>query len=237
MSEMTVTRPTDFSVPVPRRRHGSGTTTRTAVVIDDHCTFADLLRFAIDSDPDLECLGATYDLTSGLRLVASCEPDLVVMDYEFDHDEGDGLTATASITSRHPNVHVVLLTGHTDPGLSSRAEEAGAVAVLAKDGSLPGLMDVLKVAGQRDRLVPPPLQQPSHPPQERGRPENPLTPREQDVLAMLMVGMRSAEIAHELGISMHTSRGYIKTLLSKLGAHSQLEAVAIARRSGLALDG
>ncbi len=54
---------------------------------------------------------------------------------------------------------------------------------------------------------------------------------------MLMLGMRNGEIAHELGISMHTSRGYIKTLLSKLGAHSQLEAVAIARRSGLALDG
>ncbi len=146
------------------------------VVIDDHCTFADLLNFAIDSDPDLECLGATYDTASGLSLVASCQPDLVVMDYEFVDDEGDGLTATASITSRHKNVHVVLLTGHSDSRLLCRAEEAGAVAVMPKDGSLPGLMDVLKVAGKGDPFVHPPLRQPSHLPEGRGRPENPLTP-------------------------------------------------------------
>jgi DNA-binding NarL/FixJ family response regulator len=64
-------------------------------------------------------------------------------------------------------------------------------------------------------------------------PDTPLSPREQDVLAMLALGLRTGAIADHLGISKHTCRGYVKSLLWKLDAHSQLEAVAIARRQGL----
>jgi DNA-binding NarL/FixJ family response regulator len=60
-----------------------------------------------------------------------------------------------------------------------------------------------------------------------------LTQREQDVLAMLEVGTDTRTIARELGITVNTCRGYVKTLLAKLDAHSQLEAVAVARSYGL----
>jgi DNA-binding NarL/FixJ family response regulator len=63
--------------------------------------------------------------------------------------------------------------------------------------------------------------------------DTPLSPREQDVLAMLALGLRTGAIAEHLGISKNTCRGYVKSLLWKLDAHSQLEAVAIARRQGL----
>lgn len=210
---------------------------RSVVVIDDHCTFAELLKFAIDSDPGLTCLGVANDLASGHRLVASCQPDLVVMDYEFAHDESDGLSATAAITSCFPTIRVLLLTGHADHRLLGRAVEARASAILPKNGSLPDLMEALKAAGSGGLLVHPALLQTSQMSSGgKAHGENPLTPREQDVLAMLALGMRSDAIAEELGISANTCRGYIKTLLCKLGAHSQLEAVAIARQRGLGLD-
>jgi len=61
----------------------------------------------------------------------------------------------------------------------------------------------------------------------------PLTQRERDVLQMLAAGLDANVIARELGISLNTCRGYAKSLLAKLDAHSQLEAVVIAVRNGL----
>ena len=69
--------------------------------------------------------------------------------------------------------------------------------------------------------------------EDAGWPDTPLSPRERDVLAMLALGLRTGAIADHLGISKNTCRGYVKSLLWKLDAHSQLEAVAIARRQGL----
>ena len=102
---------------------------RTVVVVDDHRTFADLLHFAIDAEAGLRCLGVAYDLVSGITMVGSLLPDVVVMDYEFHGDERDGVAATAAITARHPHIRVVLLTGGGDHALVSRAAQARACAV------------------------------------------------------------------------------------------------------------
>lgn len=216
-------------IPAPRRRPP-----RTVVVIDDHCTFADLLRFAVDAEHDLCCLGVAYDLVSGLRLVVARQPNIVVMDYDFGLDDGDGLTAAAAITARFPDIHVVLLTGHADSGLLVRAAESHVRSVLPKNGSLPDLLEALKVVGRGGLLVHPDLLETSAASQaSRSASHGLLSPREHDVLGMLMLGLRTDAIAGELGISENTCRGYVKSLLWKLGAHSRLEAVAIARRRGL----
>jgi DNA-binding NarL/FixJ family response regulator len=60
-----------------------------------------------------------------------------------------------------------------------------------------------------------------------------LTPRQHEVLNLLGEGLAVQQISRRLGLSIHTTRGYVKTLLARLDAHSQLEAVAIAKRRGL----
>ena len=60
-----------------------------------------------------------------------------------------------------------------------------------------------------------------------------LSPREQEVLALLAAGIDPTNIARQLGITVHTCRSYVRNVLAKLGAHSQLEAVAVAHQSGL----
>lgn len=207
---------------------------RTVVVVDDHRTFTDLLRFALDAVTDLECVGVAYDLSSGLRLVTDMTPDLVVMDYEFVDEQRDGVMATAAITSCFPKCRVVLLTGHADAVLLRRAAAAGASSLMPKDGSLRDLLEVLKNVGGDGLQVHPPLLRSLVAADERGAIEaNPLSKREQQVLALLVLGLGAQEIADQLGISKNTCRGYIKSLFWKLDAHSQLEAVAIARRRGL----
>jgi DNA-binding NarL/FixJ family response regulator len=203
------------------------------VVVDDHRTFVDLLQFALEAEAGFSCVGAAYDLGAGLALVDSLRPDLVVMDYEFTGESRDGVVATATITARHPGTHVVVLTGHADANLVRRAAAAGASSLMPKDGSLSELLAALQVTGQAGLLVHPGLLRAGDGHGEETATSNPLSPRERDVLAMLAMGLGATAISTHLGISTNTCRGYIKSLLWKLDAHSQLEAVAIARRQGL----
>jgi len=212
----------------------SGPLPRRVLVVDDHRTFADLLQFALDAEEGLSCVGVAYDPVTGLGLVASQRPDLVVMDYEFAGEELDGVMATAAITARYPGVHVVLLTGHADSILMQQAAEAGARSLMPKDGALPDLLDALQTTGPGGLLVHPTLLRSiAEATEDAVGVDTPLSPRERDVLAMLALGLRTGAIADHLGISKNTCRGYVKSLLWKLDAHSQLEAVAIARRQGL----
>ena len=105
---------------------------------------------------------------------------------------------------------------------------------MAKNGSLPDLLQALRTAGDQGLVVHPVLlrslmREGSPVPDQQVR----LSGREVDVLRLLAAGMDARVIAGQLGISLNTCRGYVKSLLSKLHAHSQLEAVAAARRHGL----
>jgi two-component system nitrate/nitrite response regulator NarL len=215
-------------------RNGTPASPRRVLVVDDHRTFADLLQFALNAEDGLSCVGVAYDPVTGVEQVGSQRPDLVVMDYDFAGDELDGVMATAAITARYPDVHVVLLTGHADSILMQQAAEAGASSLMPKDGSLPDLLDALQRTGPGGLLVHPTLLRAiKESAEETASTDTPLSPREHDVLAMLAIGLRTGAIADHLGISKNTCRGYVKSLLWKLDAHSQLEAVAIARRQGL----
>lgn len=208
---------------------------RSVVVIDDHRIFADLLASGLSNTPDLECVGVAYDLQTGLSLVEEHRPQLVVMDYHFRGEDSDGVQATSTVITRHPSCCVVLLTGHAGADLMGRAAAAGASSLMPKNGSLPDLLVALRTARRGVLVVHHSLlsdavtAHPTDPPPPRVT----LSRRERDVLAMLTVGLDVRAIADQLGISMNTCRGYVKTLLHKLDAHSQLEAVAIARRLGL----
>ncbi len=208
------------------------TPVRRVVLIDDHRTFVDLLQFALASTPSMSCVGVAYTPETGIEMVASCRPDVVVVDYEFPGSLYDGIQATAAITSRFPETRVVMLSGHADINLVRRAVSAGACALLPKDGSLPDLLSALETIRTGVLLVGAEVLDHSVTDDR----VDPLSAREHDVLAMLAIGLRAQDIADQLGISKNTCRGYIKSLLWKLDAHTQLEAVANARRRGLVTD-
>jgi DNA-binding NarL/FixJ family response regulator len=205
----------------------------TVLVIDDQRTFAELLQSALASQPDLIAVDVAYDLTTGLELVDECRPDVVIIDVHFAGDARDGIEVATEIRARHPDMRVVLLTGQTDPSLIGRAAVAGANALMAKDGSLDEILQAVRADSSGGLTVDSLLLQSlsAHRPEDSGVPA--LTPRESDVLAMLVLGLDAKAISDQLQISLNTCRSYIKSLLNKLHAHSQLQAVAIARRRGL----
>lgn len=207
----------------------------TILVVDDHQTFNDLIRLALDDQPDLDCVGSARNAVDAHAEIARHRPRIVLMDVDLGPD--DGLDLTEELLAEDPDLLVVVLTAHGDARVMQRAAAAGACALLPKDGSLPDLLAALRTARQGELFVHPALlrtlldEQVAADRRGLARPE--LTPRERLVLHLLAEGRSVNDIARELGISVHTCRGYVKTLLSKLGAHSQLEAVVIAGTHGL----
>lgn len=202
---------------------------RRVAVVDDHRTFSELLTIGLAAHPDLSCVGTATDLQGALRIVAREEPDVVIMDVRLGSD--NGVTATATITERWPDMAVVVLTAYPTQQLLGDVVRAGASAMLPKDGALGDLLDTVVRARPRLFTVPPHLMQSMLRHDEA--PTTPLTRREYEVLVLLASGRDLRSISTKLGISLHTCRSYVKSVLAKLGAHSQLEAVVTAHERGL----
>ena len=207
----------------------------TVLVVDDHQTFAELLALALGAEPSLSYIGHARDSAEATRLVEELQPDIVLMDVQLP--DVDGLTTTERLLATHPDLRVVILTAHTDPALVTRAAAAGAAGFLPKDGALRDVFQALRTAHRGGMVVPAQLlagalaaPPPAPVPDAQ---ESPLTGREQDVLRLMGKGMDVRSISRDLGISPHTCRGHVKSILSKLDAHSQLEAVMAAIRMGL----
>lgn len=200
------------------------------LVVDDHRTFAELLSGAL-AMAGMTSVGTAHSAAEAVSMAAELRPDVVVMDIQMPGQ--DGLSATRRIRDLVPDAVVAVVTAHRDPDWVVRAAQAGASAFIPKDGSLQEMIDVLTRARAGQMLVAPstfssaraatpvPATAPAHPP---------LTRREQEVLDCLGRGMQVKAIARVLGITLETCRGYVKSLHTKLGVRSQLEAVIKAQQ-------
>jgi len=196
------------------------------LVIDDHRSYAEALSLAVSLEPGFQSVGHAPDVRSGLDRVLEEHPDVVVIDWQLP--DIDGIEGVRRILVADPRVKLVMITGHSERGLERLAGMAGATAFLPKESSIAEIIQKVRESAAGETSIEITDSGDVHAP---GAPS--LTPREVEVLYMLARGRDPQAIASELFLSVHTIRGYVKEVLRKLGAHSQLEAVAIARRSGL----
>lgn len=205
------------------------------LVVDDHRTFSELLSLALSSEPDFDCVGIAESAAAAVEAARRLRPDLVVLDIQLPQE--DGLSAARQIRALLPDTAITVVSAHRDPDWVVRAAQAGANGYVAKDGSFPELLDVLRRVRVGSMLTAPSVfvttatQTESHTGAAQVVPA--LTDRERDVLVRMGSGMPPKSIARVLGISLHTCRGYVKSIHAKLGVHSQLEAVVQAQRLGL----
>ena len=197
------------------------------LVVDDQRMVAEAFAEHLDDEDDIDLVGIAADDDSAMRAIGEQRPHVVLLDYMLPRTEGPEVAA--AIRSRWPGVKVVMVTGRTDETARRRSLDAGCVGFLSKDASTKELVTVVRSAaaaadvpgGPRSRDVP------------AGREGPAVTPRELEVLRMLAAGRPTRDIAAALFISYATTRNHIQHILHKLGAHSRLQAVAIATRRGL----
>jgi DNA-binding NarL/FixJ family response regulator len=204
--------------------------------VDDHRTFAELLSGALDREPDLVSVGHATTGAEALAMSRSLQPEIVLMDVQLP--DVDGFVATERILDEAPQTRVIILTAQTGGANVNRAQRAGACAFLLKDGSLSSMLQTVRTATVGSfvcdfalRSAGRGVADATRGPMDQVAPA--LTQREHDVLALLADGCDVREIARRLGVTEVTCRGYVKSLLVKLDAHSQLQAVVAASRLGL----
>nr|WP_294693742.1 response regulator transcription factor [uncultured Friedmanniella sp.] len=200
----------------------------TVLVVDDHQCFSDLLSSALASVTGFRCVGTASSAAEGIEMARQLKPSVVMMDIQMPGT--DGLVATRAIREASPGTAVAVVTAHQDGDWVARAAGAGASAFIPKDGSFEEMVDMLRaVRPGRMHVAPSVLRTlPAAARTETSVPYD-LTARELEVLGYIGHGLQAKSVAKVMGISVHTCRGYIKAVYSKLHVSSRIEAVNRAR--------
>ncbi len=208
--------------------------TRTRVVmVDDHRMFAESLTRLLQLEADFEVLDPCADGSSALALIETSTPHLVVMDYHLP--DTDGVHLTHQLLARHPELKVIMLTGSPDEVVMLRAIEAGVSGFLTKDRAATELTESLRQVARGEVLIAPEqlTRVLARLPHATAPLHSTLSERELEVLRLMSEGLSSRAMAERLFLSINTVRNYSQAVLTKLGAHSKLEAVALAVKSGI----
>jgi DNA-binding NarL/FixJ family response regulator len=212
----------------------------TLLICDDHKILTDALAMVVERDGSLRLVAPPVHVPEeAIELCREHLPDVVLMDIVFK-GHMDGIQATRRIKEVSPATKVVIMTAHDEDRLLVEAVEAGASGFLGKDEAAAEVLSAAKAAAEGEVLIDPLtltrlLQQVS---KERAARRDAqalleeLTEREREILQLLAEGMRNEGIANKLFISPQTVQTHVRNLLSKLGVHSKLEAVAFAVKNG-----
>jgi DNA-binding NarL/FixJ family response regulator len=151
-----------------------------------------------------------------------------------------GIETIRRMRETHPDAKVVVLSAHEDDLVKARAVEAGAIGYVSKFTPLTDLPDLVRKAHrgepildkqERSRLLRHLRHRRHQEATERQR-VNRLTPRQTEILQLLAEGIPASEIAGRLGMSPLTMRTHVQNILTRLGVHTKLEAMALAIRHG-----
>lgn len=205
------------------------------LLVHDHVMFSESLRRVLELEADIEIVGTATTAREAIESVARYRPDVVLMDQELP--DAPGTAAAAQVKLDYPETAVVMLTGHIDEGVLLDAIEAGCSGYVTKDEAVGAVVDAVRAAHAGEAVISPQLLIRLLPrlrrAGERSGRRNQLTTRELEVLRLLARGLTNQEIAAQLTISLNTARNHIQSTITKLHAHSKLEAVASAVRDGI----
>ena len=212
------------------------------VVADDQDVVRVGLTRILGGEPDLEVVGEAADGEAALREVRRTRPDVVLMDIRMP--VLDGLEATRRITGAHAECRVLILTTFGLDGYVFEALRAGASGFMLKDAAAEEIAGAVRIVASGDALLAPAVtravieqfaRQPPHRDPPRAVAE--LTPREREVLDLMLQGLSNPEICGRLFISDATAKTHVAHILQKLGVRDRVQAVIYAYEHGVITPG
>jgi DNA-binding NarL/FixJ family response regulator len=202
------------------------------LIVDDHKVVRDGIRFMLLDAPHIEIVGDAESAEEMFDFIEGVPVDIVLLDIRM---EGmTGLDALGRIASEFPQVRVLMLSMHDQPGYVRRAIELGASGYLLKSAGRDEILAAITAVSEgqtyvQGRLMQPLLADVTGSLRQTGR----LSPREQQVLQLIADGSENKQIARELGLSEATVKTYIRGVFERLDVSSRAEAVAVGLRVGI----
>jgi NarL family two-component system response regulator LiaR len=197
------------------------------LIVDDHAVVRSGLVAFLQAFDDLELAGEAGSGQEAVRVYENARPDVVLMDLMLP--DMDGAAVTRTIRQRRPQTQVIALTSFRDEELVQAVLQAGAIGYLLKSVSADELAAAIRAAhAGRPTLAPEVAQTLIHVATHPRAPGDDLTPRERDVLRLMIGGLTNTEIAERLIVSRSTIKFFVSSILAKLSVTSRVEAVAIA---------
>ena len=202
------------------------------MIVDDHTMVRRGLAAFLKVNPDLELVGEASNGDEAVRICDHAQPEVILMDLVMP--KMDGPTAVRIIRERCPHIQVIALTSFQDKELVQAALQAGAISYLLKNVSAEGLAEAIHEAYRgRPTLAPEALQALIQTANQQPSVGHDLTPREKEVLALLVEGLSNPDIAGRLFVSRSTAKAHVSNILSKLEVSNRAEAISLALQSKL----
>ena len=197
------------------------------LIVDDHEMVRSGLATFLRVARDLELVGEADSGAAAVRLCEALRPDVVLMDMVMP--DMDGATATRIIRERCPQTRVIVLTSFPEEDLVQKALQAGALSYLMKNVGAAELAAAIRAArANRPTLAPEATEALIRQATRPAPPGHNLSPREREVLALVVRGLSNRLVAERLVISLSTADFHVSNILGKLGVASRTEAVALA---------
>jgi DNA-binding NarL/FixJ family response regulator len=195
------------------------------VVVDDHPLLREATRAALDQATGLAVVGVAENGTAALRQVERYRPDVLLLDVHLP--DMSGIEVARQVRAAFPEVAVLVLTGHDDVGYVRGLLQLGVRGYLRKTATGDEVVAAVRAVAHGQTVIA------SEATPVGGLGQERLTSREEDVLRLLALGRRNAEIADALCVSIKTVEFHVGHVLAKLGARSRTEAILRAHQLGL----
>jgi DNA-binding NarL/FixJ family response regulator len=197
------------------------------LAVDDHPMLREGIASLVASQSDMELVAEASTGREALEQFRNHQPDLTLMDLQMP--DMDGIEAMAAIRDEFPEARIIVLTTYKGDVQVLRALKAGARAYLLKGLLRKELLETIRAVHKGEKRIPPEVAAvlADHVVDES------LTSREIDVLRLIAGGNANKLIADQLSITEETVKGYVKNILSKLGASDRTHAVTVALKRGI----
>ncbi|MCF6470842.1 response regulator transcription factor [Nonomuraea sp. MG754425] len=196
------------------------------LLAEDQHVIRGALVALLNLEPDLEVVVAVQSGDEAVAAAPAHRPDVAVLDIDMPGTL-DGLDAAAEIRARVPGCRTLMLTGYGKPGHLRRALTAQVDGFVLKTAPPEEVTAAIRKVVQGERVLDPSLAVTAW-----NLAENPLTPREADILRLAAGGAEATEIAGRLFLSAGTVRNYLTTIVAKLNARNRTDAARIATEAG-----
>jgi DNA-binding NarL/FixJ family response regulator len=198
------------------------------LLVDDHSLVRRGFRRMLEDEPDIVVVGEASNGDEAVRLARELAPQVIVMDCALPGTSG--LVATRKILETSPRKAILMLSMHSEDTLVRQALEAGARGYILKNAIDLELATAIRRVAAGEVVLDAQLARPSA---LRGERNAGLTPRELEILQLIVNGKSNKEIADDLKLSANTVAVHRANIMETLGIHKTAELVVYAIRNGL----